>query len=70
MTFAKRLYRLKQIFTRKHTFSWYDRCVRCDASSLWNDNETPRNYCHECGSRYIGFWRHVRVQLHGFVKGF
>lgn len=70
LSFAKRVYRLRTIFNRRRTYSVFDKCSRCGASSLWADKETPRNYCNQCGSRYIGLWRHIKVQLFGFVRGF
>ena len=70
MKFAKRLYRLKTIFDRRRTHAINGKCERCGASNLWADKTTPRNYCNQCGSRYIGLVRHIKVQLFGFVKGF
>ena len=70
MKLTKRIYRLRTIFTRRKTHEVDGKCSRCGASSLWADKTTPRNYCNQCGSRYIGLARHIRVQLFGFVKGF
>lgn len=70
MNFAKRVYRLRAIFDRRKTHEVNGKCSRCGASSLLKDKTTPRNYCNECGSRYISLGRHIKVQIFGFVKGF
>lgn len=56
---------LATIFTRRHTHDVGGKCANCGASAFWKDGETHRNYCHDCGSRYISFLRHVKVQLYG-----